>query len=62
MLLETTNSLTSIAGVEVYFIAVPEFGIWLWESFKMDITLLDLLGPESLLDALVEAIGSRSNE
>ncbi|KAI3334817.1 hypothetical protein F4824DRAFT_467332 [Ustulina deusta] len=39
-----------------------KFRTWFWKSFKIDISLLDLLGPKFSLAALAEAVESGSNE
>ncbi|KAI3341201.1 KR-domain-containing protein [Ustulina deusta] len=61
MPLETIDSHKSMTEVGVDSMITSEFRAWLWKSFKIDISLLDLLGPKFSLDALAEAVESGSN-
>ncbi len=61
MPLETIDSYKSMTEVGVDSMIASEFRAWLWKSFKIDISLLDLLGPKFSLDALAEAVESGSN-
>ncbi|KAI1125484.1 putative polyketide synthase [Nemania abortiva] len=58
MSLDKIDNHKSMTEVGVDSMIASEFRTWLWRVFKIDVSLLDLLGPKFSLDALAERVGS----
>ncbi|KAJ8125493.1 hypothetical protein O1611_g8146 [Lasiodiplodia mahajangana] len=58
MPLENVNDHKSMMEVGVDSMIASEFRAWLWKCFRIDVTLLDLLGPRFSLEADGELAGS----
>ncbi|KAI0459484.1 polyketide synthase-like protein [Xylaria acuta] len=56
MPLENIDDHKPMAEVGIDSMIASEFRAWLWKSFKVDITLLDVLGPKFTIDALTTKV------